>query len=138
MSDSTRKTPHLFATATLGVWARLIREHGGVPPRHWGRLAGILATSVATAPLRVAERLRYDRLVARTAIDHAPVFIQGFARSGTTHLHNLMGQRSGPRLRVHIACDHIALLPDFARVAGADYRQEATCEASGGRRCPRA
>ena len=91
MNGSTRKAPHLFATSTLGVWARLIREQGGVPPRYWGRLAGILATSVATAPLRAAERLRYGRLVARTAIDHAPVFIQGFARSGTTHLHNLMG-----------------------------------------------
>ena len=93
MSDSSTssKGPHLFATATLGVWTRLIREHGGVPPRYWGRLARILATSAATAPLRAAERLRYGRLVARTTIDHAPVFIQGFARSGTTHLHNLMG-----------------------------------------------
>ena len=89
-SSTSTKGPHLFATATLGVWARLIREHG-VSSRHWGRLAGILATSVATVPLRAAERLRYGRLVARTAIDHAPVFIQGFARSGTTHLHNLMG-----------------------------------------------
>ena len=62
-----------------------------MPPRYWGRLAGILATSAATAPLRAAERLRYGRLLARTAIDHAPLFIQGFARSGTTHLHNLMG-----------------------------------------------
>ena len=91
MHGSRKRQPHLFATSTLGVWTRLIREHGGVPPKYWGRLAGILATSVATAPLRAAERLRYGRVVARTAIDRAPVFIQGFARSGTTHLHNLLG-----------------------------------------------
>ena len=83
--------PHLFATSPVGVWVRLVREHGGVPPRYWGRLATILATSCVTAPLRIAEKLRYGRSVARTSIDRSPVFIQGFARSGTTHLHNLMG-----------------------------------------------
>lgn len=91
MRSSATTQPHMFATSPIGVWARLVREHGGVPPRYWGRLAGILATSCATAPLRIAERLRYGRRVARTSIDRPPVFILGFARSGTTHVHNLMG-----------------------------------------------
>ena len=53
-------------------------------------MLGILATSVLTSPLRLAERLLWGRRVRRTAIDAAPIFIQGFARSGTTHLHNLI------------------------------------------------
>ncbi|MCY3738582.1 MAG: sulfotransferase [Gemmatimonadaceae bacterium] len=87
--------PHLFATSPLRLWWSLLREYGGVPPRYWGRLAGILATSAVTAPLRLAERLRFGRQVARTEISQPPIFIQGFARSGTTHLHNLMAHDPG-------------------------------------------
>ena len=53
---------------------------------------GILATSAVTAPLRLAENLFFGRRVARSEIHPSPIFIQGFARSGTTHLHNLMAQ----------------------------------------------
>ena len=95
LADSGNPQPHLFATSPLSLWWSLIREYGGVQPRYWGRLAGILATSSLTAPLRLAERLRYGRRVARTEIRRPPVFIQGFARSGTTHLHNLMAHDPG-------------------------------------------
>ena len=79
--------------APLGVWLRLIAESGGVPPRYWGKLAKVLAISGMMAPLRVAERLRYSPArMARVAIKEAPVYIQGFGRSGTTHLHNLLTQ----------------------------------------------
>lgn len=88
--NSSESQPHLFATSPLALWWRLIREYGGVQPRYWGRFAGIVATSSFTAPLRLAERLRYGRPIARTQILQPPIFIQGFARSGTTHLHNLM------------------------------------------------
>lgn len=85
------RQPHPFATSPLSLWWRLVREYGGVQPRYWPRFAGILATSCAVAPLRVAERLRYGAAVKRAEIQ-PPVFIQGSARSGTTHLHNLMAQ----------------------------------------------
>ncbi len=90
MAGSRRSPPHLFATAPLPLWWSLVHKYGGVQPRYWGRLAGILAVSAVTAPLRLAERLRYGRQVARTEIREPPIFIQGFARSGTTHLHNLL------------------------------------------------
>ncbi len=72
------------------VWWRLLAEHGGPAPEFRRRLAGILATSVLTTPLRLAERMVYGRRVARTHIRHSPVYVHGFSRSGTTHLHNLM------------------------------------------------
>ena len=75
------------------MWLRLIAESGGVPARYWPKLARVLAISTMVAPLRVAERLRYSpSRMARVAIKEAPVYIQGFGRSGTTHLHNLLAQ----------------------------------------------
>ncbi len=38
------------------------------------------------------ERRRYDRRIASTPIDPPPIFILGHWRSGTTHLHNLLGR----------------------------------------------
>ena len=79
--------------APLGVWLRLIADNGGVPRRYWGKLARVLAISAMTAPLRVAERLCYGpSRMARVAIDKPPLYIHGFARSGTTHLHNLLAR----------------------------------------------
>ena len=87
---------HVFSLAPLGVWLRLIADNGGVPRRYWGKLARVLAISAATAPLRVAERLCYGpSRMARVAIDEAPLYIQGFGRSGTTHLLNLLTQDPG-------------------------------------------
>ena len=87
---------HVFSMAPLGVWLRLIVDNGGVPPRYWGKLAKVLAISTLMTPLRVAERLRYGpSRMARVAIDEAPLYIHGFGRSGTTHLHNLLAQDPG-------------------------------------------
>ena len=82
--------------APLGVWLRLIADNGGVPPRYWGKLARVLAISALTTPLRLAERLCYGpSRMARVAIDEAPLYIQGFGRSGTSHLLNLFAQDPG-------------------------------------------
>ena len=67
-----------------------MRANGGVTRPYWGKLARILATSGALAPLRIAERMRFGRRVARTVVHPSPVFVHGFARAGTTHLHNLL------------------------------------------------
>ena len=79
--------------APLGVWLRLIAENGGINSKYWGKLARVLAVSAMFAPLRVAERLLYSRSrIAKVPIENPPVYIQGFARSGTTHLLNLLVQ----------------------------------------------
>ena len=81
---------HPSTMAPLTTWARLLWENRGVAPPYWGKLAGILLLSSLASPLRLAERLRYGRHVTHTPIAPQPLFILGFARSGTTHLHNLL------------------------------------------------
>ena len=83
-------TPHPCSFAPLSVWAGLIIRNGGVPRRYWGRLARILAASALATPLRLVETVLYSPRVARVSVDHPPLFILGFARSGTTHLQNLL------------------------------------------------
>lgn len=84
---------HVCSLAPLGVWLRLIADNGGVPRRYWGKLARVLAISALAAPLRVAERVRYGpSKMAQVQMDQAPLYIQGFGRSGTTHLLNLLAQ----------------------------------------------
>lgn len=87
----SNKAAHVCALAPLGVWARLILENG-VPRPYWGKLARILIASAATLPLRVAETAIYSSSLARTEIREPPLFVLGFARTGTTHLHNLLSQ----------------------------------------------
>ena len=87
----SNKAAHVCALAPLGVWARLILENG-VPRPYWGKLARILVASAATLPLRVAETAIYSSSLARTEIREPPLFVLGFARTGTTHLHNLLSQ----------------------------------------------
>jgi hypothetical protein len=71
---------------------RLIPYAPSIHPRYVGRLLLLIMTSLATAPLRLWERVRYGRRIADIRIDRPPVFIIGHWRSGTTHLHNLMYQ----------------------------------------------
>ena len=74
------------------VWARLILANRGVPRPYWGKLARILSAAVLATPLRLAEWLLYSRQIANTKIEHAPLFVVGFGRSGTTHLQNLLAR----------------------------------------------
>ncbi len=83
---------HICSFAPLSVWLRLIARNRGVPKRYWGKLAGVLGLSLAVAPLRFAETFLYASTVAKVPIREAPVFVLGFARAGTTHLHNLLAQ----------------------------------------------
>ena len=55
-----------------------------------GRWASIAALSVINSAENAVESIVYGRKVARTQIQHPPIFILGHWRSGTTLLHNLM------------------------------------------------
>lgn len=67
-----------------------LRARHAVDPRFRKRLRARLIFSALIEPLRWYERLRHAALLRRTRVDDSPVFILGFGRSGTTHLHNLM------------------------------------------------
>lgn len=82
---------HPCTFAPPSVWLRMMWENGGVPRAFWGKAARVLAFSTLATPLRVWEYLAHSRRVDSTHLQ-PPVFVLGFARSGTTHLQNLMAQ----------------------------------------------
>ena len=115
MENSTKPGGHPFATSSLPLWWSLLRTYGSVQPRYWMRFASILATSSFTAPLRLTERVLYGRRVARTEIGQPPVYILGSARSGTTHLHNLLAHDPGLG---HVSTLHAFAAPFFLSSRG--------------------
>ncbi len=83
---------HMFAFASFSVWLRLLWQNKGVERPYSRRLLFVLLISFLSTPLRWYERLRYGRQVKNHPIHPEPVFILGYGRSGTTHLHNLLCQ----------------------------------------------
>ena len=70
----------------------VLARNGGVAPRHWRRLAGILGAVLLRQPISFLERLHVARHRDSTRNAPPPLFIVGHWRSGTTHLYNLLGR----------------------------------------------
>jgi hypothetical protein len=87
---------HNFLTGlTLKGWLGLLRQnHFAVDPAYWHRAAFITATSFLNSVYQRRESKKFDEAIADTEIKHAPVFVLGHWRSGTTHLHNLLAQNT--------------------------------------------
>ncbi len=73
----------------LPVLIRLLREEP-IEARYRKRARSRLLTAALAEPLRGYERLRFGGALRRTRIHPEPVFLLGYGRSGTTHLHNLL------------------------------------------------
>lgn len=81
-----------LAGVLLGDWLRLLRAFGtGIPARYWARSTFTTAMALVNSALAPLERRRYDHTIATQTV-HAPVFVVGHHRSGTTHLWNLLAQ----------------------------------------------
>ena len=83
---------HPLALGSFRSWLRLLRDSDGIERRFLPRALFVALSTFLTSPLRLYERLRYDRAVKSTAIHPSPVFIVGHWRTGTTYLHHLMCQ----------------------------------------------
>jgi hypothetical protein len=84
-------TPHLWIGCDAFAWARLlVRGRFAVHWSKWYVAAAATAISIAHLALRLAQSAMFGGQVARTPIRHAPVFIIGHWRSGTTLLHELL------------------------------------------------
>lgn len=86
---------HFMAFAPLDAWARVIASSRaangpGIPPRYWPRLAFALFTSTLGTALTLPERLLTAALRPRTPAPPPTLFVLGYYRSGTTHLHYLL------------------------------------------------
>ena len=89
-SGSATQQP--LAGGSFSNWLRLLWDNGGVDMRYLPRALFVTTATLACAPFRLFEQLRFGKTLANTEIKHPPVFIIGHWRSGTTHLHNVLTQ----------------------------------------------
>ncbi len=82
---------NVFAFNALKNWQRVLRANPPVTPRYRPKLARFLITSILSEPFRLYEHRKYGEILSQVEICDDPIFIMGPARSGTTHLHNLLG-----------------------------------------------
>lgn len=83
---------HPLSGSNPATLAKVLMASGGVPPRHWGMLAGIVGSVIGRTPFTVAERILTTRRLRTMPEMPPPVFILGHWRSGTTHLYNVMSR----------------------------------------------
>jgi omega-hydroxy-beta-dihydromenaquinone-9 sulfotransferase len=83
--------PAISQLMPLPAFLRLLRRYGA-DARYRARVRARIVTGGLLEPLRRWEDLRWGRALRETPIDPSPVFLLGYGRSGTTHLHYLFWQ----------------------------------------------
>lgn len=84
-------SPRFWHGMRFGDWMKLWAGHGfRAHPQRFGMAVILTAFTPTNTMLGWLQSLLYGRRVAETKVDHAPVFIIGHWRSGTTLLHELM------------------------------------------------
>jgi hypothetical protein len=84
-----RKGVAIGQFAPLPVLSCLLRRYP-VAPAYAARARSRRLFSAALEPLRWYEQLRFGRQLRRVRVHPQPLFLLGYGRSGTTHLHNLL------------------------------------------------
>ena len=89
-------TDQLITGIEAQDWVKLLQKNNWrVDPTYLHRLAMVAGLSVPTTVLGRIEDMRFGRQLANQEIDPTPLFVIGHWRSGTTHLHNLLGRLPG-------------------------------------------
>lgn len=85
-------TDQLITGIETGEWLKLLKGVGyDVAPEYLHRLAWVSAWSLPATVVGRMEDARFGRKIASMNMP-APIFLLGHWRSGTTHLHNLLGR----------------------------------------------
>lgn len=125
MSDGTNSSTapapapgqQLWSGLTLRAWVRLLRRHHFAVDRGFRSVAlRNTALSLVSSLLGFVQIICFGRQVARTPIREPPLFILGFYRSGTTHLHNLLcldSRHTFPNTYECFMANHFLLTEDF-------------------------
>lgn len=88
--SNQRRILHPYDMNSFVRWVEAFRLYGGVSRRNLDKAILATALSLATSPLRLAERAFFKRRVESTSIAQPPLFILGHWRTGTTFLHSLL------------------------------------------------
>ena len=89
-------TDQLITGIEVQDWLKLLGDNGyRVDTTYLHRVAWVSGFSLGTTVLGRLEDARFGRALATQEIDPEPLFILGHWRSGTTHLHNLLGRLPG-------------------------------------------
>ena len=83
------KTP-LAGYNLTNIFYLLAQARFMVDCRYIPRLLYLTTLSSTMAPFRIAERIKFDKIIRNTEIKYDPIFILGHWRSGTTYLHNVL------------------------------------------------
>ena len=86
-------TDQLITGIETPEWLRLLGKNGwNVSPQYAHRAAWITAFSLPSTVFGRIEDATWGRQLAGKDIDPVPLFVLGHWRSGTTHMHNLLGR----------------------------------------------
>lgn len=83
----------LITGIKMSNWLELLKKnHWQVSPEYYHRAAFISALSCASSLLGAVEKARFEQQIEDTVITPTPLFILGHWRTGTTHMHNMLGR----------------------------------------------
>ena len=83
----------LITGVELPTWINMLKDNQfNVSGQYLHRAAWITALSLPTSAMALYEDAKYGRQLSAMELDPTPLFILGHWRSGTTHLHNLLGR----------------------------------------------
>lgn len=76
-----------------GQWNALLKRNGySVSPEYYHRLAWITGISAISSVFGQIEKARFAAQLEQMEINPTPLFILGHWRTGTTHMHNMLGR----------------------------------------------
>jgi hypothetical protein len=101
----------LAGSSTSNIFRLLIQNRFRVHPKYWLRLIYAMTLSLICMPLRMIERLRFNRKIRNYQLKQDPIFIIGHWRSGTTFMHYLFAQDNSKGLvsNVEVYAPHFFL-----------------------------
>jgi hypothetical protein len=83
---------HPLCGSNVDRLLRLLVANGGVSRRRIPQAGFALAVALARLPFSTTERIWMELTKSRRQPIQSPIFIVGYWRSGTTHLHNILSQ----------------------------------------------
>ncbi len=82
---------HPLMGGNFSTLLRALRRQGGVPLKTVPHMLAFLGAAAVRLPATLLERAMMGEVPVGPDYDSEPVFVVGHWRSGTTHLHNLLG-----------------------------------------------